>query len=515
MMPAEITLSSRQTAELRHTLRTPINHIIGYSELLLEDSNVPDASQQNLSHVLSCAQQILALVQRHLQGGEQDAAPVSLTNLRTDLEQPLSTLIRATDVLSRTETGSRLHDVERIRCAAGELASFSSTEISRTGSAQTINQTVVPEALARIAARILIVDDSELSREMLCRILERQGHVCVAVASGAEALERLRADRFDVVLLDFMMEGMNGIDVLRTVKADPDLRENAIVMLSAFDEVADIGHSLEIGAEDYLLKPFDRIVLTARLNAVLERKRLRNLERCRTSQLEIAQNELRRSNEDLQRFASVVSHDLQEPLRMVTSYMQLLERSLGADIKGEQREYLEFAIDGGRRMSELIRDLLSYSNVSSSEARCETVDLQEIVKQVKVHLRAVIEEANAQIISTGLPKLTADHSQLMQIFQNLIGNALKYRSDRPPIIHVRAMEQTTQWLISVSDNGLGIDRENCQRIFEMFRRLHDRSIPGTGIGLAICQRVVERWGGKIWVESETGQGSTFFFTIPR
>jgi light-regulated signal transduction histidine kinase (bacteriophytochrome) len=286
-------------------------------------------------------------------------------------------------------------------------------------------------------------------------------------------------------------------------------------MLSAFDEVADIGHSLEIGAEDYLLKPFDRIVLNARLNAVLERKRLRNLERCRTSQLEIAQNELRRSNEDLQRFASVVSHDLQEPLRMVTSYMQLLERSLGADIKGEQREYLEFAIDGGRRMSELIRDLLSYSNVSSSEARCETVDLQEIVKQVKVHLRAVIEEANAQIISTGLPKLTADHSQLMQIFQNLIGNALKYRSDRPPIIHVRAMEQTTQWLISVSDNGLGIDRENCQRIFEMFRRLHDRSIPGTGIGLAICQRVVERWGGKIWVESETGQGSTFFFTIPR
>lgn len=514
-MSSEITLSSRQTAELRHTLRTPINHIIGYSELLLEDSNVPETSQQNLGHVLTCAQQILALVQRHLQGGEQDAAPISLANLQSDLEQPLSTLIHATDVLSRIETGSRLHDVERIRFAADELASFSSTEIPPPSSPQIIKQPVAPETFARIPARILVVDDSELSREMLCRILERQGHICVSVASGLDALERLRTETFDIVLLDLMMEGMNGIDVLRTVKADPGLRENAVVMLSAFDEVADIGHCLEIGAEDYLLKPFDRIVLNARLNAVLERKRLQNLERCRTRQLEIAQNELRRSNEDLQRFASVVSHDLQEPLRMVTSYMQLLERSLGGEIKSEQREYLQFATDGGRRMSELIHDLLSYSNVSSSEPRHETVDLQEIVDQVKIHLRTTIGQANAQIISTDLPTLTADHSQLMQIFQNLIGNALKYRGERPPVVHVSAVEQASEWLISVSDNGLGIDRENCQRVFEMFRRLHDKNIPGTGIGLAICQRVVERWGGKIWVESQVGQGSTFFFTIPR
>jgi two-component system, chemotaxis family, sensor kinase Cph1 len=134
---------------------------------------------------------------------------------------------------------------------------------------------------------------------------------------------------------------------------------------------------------------------------------------------------------------------------------------------------------------------------------------------VKVNLRAAIEEAHAQVIAPDLPKVMADHSQLLQVFQNLIGNALKYRSDRKPVIQVTAAEQGSDWLLSVADNGLGIPPEDCQRIFEMFRRLHGSTIPGTGIGLAICQRVVEHWAGRIWVESQVGQGSRFFFTIPR
>jgi light-regulated signal transduction histidine kinase (bacteriophytochrome) len=317
-----------------------------------------------------------------------------------------------------------------------------------------------------------------------------------------------------MVLLDLMMPGINGLETLRSIKSNPKFEDLAVVMLSAFDEVDDIGQTLKAGAEDYLLKPFNHILLNARLHAILERKRLRNLERRRTLELELADAELRRSNEELRRFASVVSHDLQEPLRMVTSYMQLLKRDLGDKLNEVQTEYLNFAIDGGRRMSELIQDLLSYSRVSAVEPARELVDFNEIVKDVQVHLRASIEESGARIVASELPKLTADCSQVRQLFQNLVSNAIKYRGKEAPVITIEAKLVDGDWLFSVADNGMGIDPEYRQRIFEMFSRLQDRSVPGTGIGLAICQRVIERMGGRIWVESTPGQGSTFYFTIP-
>jgi light-regulated signal transduction histidine kinase (bacteriophytochrome) len=311
-----------------------------------------------------------------------------------------------------------------------------------------------------------------------------------------------------------MMPGLSGLNVLEAIKSDEKLKDVAVVMLSAFDEVGDIGLCLETGADDYLLKPFDRIVLNARLNAILERRRLLNLERQRSIQLELADAELRRSNEELRRFASVVSHDLQEPLRMVTSYMQLLKRDLGENLTDRQSEFLEFAIDGGRRMSALIQDLLAYSRVTSAEPRREDVDCNEVVDEVKANLRASIEESGATIISGPLPRLTADKSQIRQLCQNLLSNAIKYRGQRPPVVEVNAERSGNHWLFSVADNGVGIDNEQREQIFAMFSRLHDRTIPGTGIGLAICQRVVERFGGKIWVESQKGQGSTFYFTLP-
>jgi light-regulated signal transduction histidine kinase (bacteriophytochrome) len=311
-----------------------------------------------------------------------------------------------------------------------------------------------------------------------------------------------------------MMPGLSGLNVLEAIKSDGRLKDVAVVMLSAFDEVGDIGLCLETGADDYLLKPFDRIVLNARLNAILERRRLLNLERQRTIQLELADAELRRSNEELRRFASVVSHDLQEPLRMVTSYMQLLKRDLGENLTDRQREFLEFAIDGGRRMSALIQDLLAYSRVSSAEPRQEEVDCNQVLQEVEANLRASIEESGATVLSGDLPKLTADRLQIRQLLQNLLSNAIKYRSERSPVVEVNAERNSNFWLFSVADNGVGIDKEKREQIFEMFSRLHDRTIPGTGIGLAICQRVVERFGGKIWVESRKGQGSTFYFTLP-
>jgi light-regulated signal transduction histidine kinase (bacteriophytochrome) len=516
-MQSEHIITGRESAELRHTLRTPINHIIGYAELLLEDPDhsVPAISEANLNRILTTSQQILGLIQKHLTSTEPEIIPPDITVLREELKEPVATVLRYAAEVIQHESGSRLQDAQRIQAAAGELLSFANGKDAKVPFPAPLPASPgLKDIPAKIFAKFLIVDDSDVSCELLCRLLERQGHRCVALSSGREALERLQEETFDVVLLDMMMPGLSGLNVLEAIKSDGRLKDVAVVMLSAFDEVGDIGLCLETGADDYLLKPFDRIVLNARLNAILERRRLLNLERQRTIQLELADAELRRSNEELRRFASVVSHDLQEPLRMVTSYMQLLKRDLGENLTDRQREFLEFAIDGGRRMSALIQDLLAYSRVSSAEPRQEEVDCNQVLQEVEANLRASIEESGATVLSGDLPKLTADRLQIRQLLQNLLSNAIKYRSERSPVVEVNAERNSNFWLFSVADNGVGIDKEKREQIFEMFSRLHDRTIPGTGIGLAICQRVVERFGGKIWVESRKGQGSTFYFTLP-
>lgn len=507
-------ITTRQTAELRHTLRTPINHMIGYTELLLEDAQRPPQSEPYLTTILGCAQQILTLVQRHLQSGELDSAASEVEALRAASRGPLFEAIEATDALSRIETGQRREDVGRIRCAAEELLVFTMGAVPSKVEAP---RRLVPETMelpAKVVARFLIVDDSEVSREMLCRMLERRGHTCIAAESATEAVTRLRSEHFDMILLDFMMPDITGIELLNRIKSEPGLQETAIVMLSAFDEVGEIGRCFELGAEEYLLKPFDPVVLSARLQAILERKRLQNLERKRTEQLEIAERDLRRSNEDLQRFASVVSHDLQEPLRMVSNYVQLLQLSLGDDATKEQKDYIRFAVDGAKRMTALIQELLAYSNVTGRQQKLEAVDCGEIVEDIKLQLGASIEETGAVIIHSSLPRVMANRAQMRQLFQNLIGNAIKYRSQSPPVIRIAAERVDAFWQFSVADNGVGIEPEYRDSIFGMFVRLHSRSVEGAGIGLAICQRVVERLGGKIWLESEKGKGSTFFFTIP-
>jgi two-component system, sensor histidine kinase and response regulator len=512
-MESEQALNTRDIAELRHTLRTPVNHLIGYSELLLEDPHGPDASQAELNTIRTCAHQVLALIQQFLAPNEtQDP---DLSGLRRELQVPLSSVREAIEQLGNIEQDQRLQDVQRIQYAAKQLMAFSDgvsppkpPELRRS-----VEKLYAGQG-AKTCARFLVVDDSEMTREMLCRMLERQGHTCTTVESGSEALARLEDERFEMVLLDLMMPGMSGLEVLKQIKAKAELKDTAVVMLSAFDEVAEIGKCIELGADDYLLKPFDRILLNARLFAILERQRLLNLERRRTEELERADRELRRSNEELRRFASVVSHDLQEPLRMVTSYMQLLQRSMGGSATEDQAEYIRFAIDGASRMSSLIQDLLAYSRVSIGEPQAERVDCNEVLEETKAHLRAAIEESNSEIISCDLPAVLADASQMRQLFLNLLSNAIKYRGERPPVIRVTAEREGTMWRFAVADNGIGISKEYLQSVFEMFLRLHDRSIPGTGIGLAICHRVVERFGGRIWAESREGQGSTFYFTLP-
>ncbi len=238
-------------------------------------------------------------------------------------------------------------------------------------------------------------------------------------------------------------------------------------------------------------------------------------ERKRAEKLAKQAEDLAQSNAELQQFAHVASHDLQEPLRMVTSYAQLLETRYKGKLDADADVFLGFMIDGARRMQALIEGLLAYSRVGFKHKPFGAVDCNVAVQEAIHNLSKAIADAQATINCGGLPAVKADHRQLIQLFQNLIGNAVKFRGTEPPQIQVSASEDKNGWLFSISDNGIGIGLDHVDRIFLIFQRLHLASeYPGTGIGLAICKRIVEGHGGKIWVESTPGRGSIFYFTLP-
>ena len=230
--------------------------------------------------------------------------------------------------------------------------------------------------------------------------------------------------------------------------------------------------------------------------------------------LERKAEELARSNADLEQFAYVASHDLQEPLRMVANFTQLLADRYRDKLGPEGVEFVGYAVDGATRMQRLIQDLLTYSRVGTRGAGIQATDCHEALGAAVANLQLVIQESGAVITHSELPRVMADPSQLVQVFQNLLGNAVKFRS-QAPLVHVSAERRGSQWILAVRDNGIGIDPAFGSRIFVIFQRLHSRAeYPGTGIGLALCKKIVERHGGKIWVESEPGRGATFFFALP-
>jgi PAS domain S-box-containing protein len=245
---------------------------------------------------------------------------------------------------------------------------------------------------------------------------------------------------------------------------------------------------------------------------------VRDVTEQKRAQQELARKveELARSNAELEQFAYVASHDLQEPLRMVASYTQLLARRYKGKLDSNADEFIGFAVDGAVRMQLLVQDLLSYSRVTTKGQSFQLIDAKAACENALENLRTSIKDSNAIVNVGPLPPVLADARQFMQLFQNLIGNAVKYCDERTPEIHVAAKPDGDQWLFSVQDNGIGIAPQYSERIFQMFQRLHTtKKYSGTGIGLAICRKIVERHGGKIWVEAQPGKGSTFVFTIPR
>lgn len=224
--------------------------------------------------------------------------------------------------------------------------------------------------------------------------------------------------------------------------------------------------------------------------------------------------EMQRSNTELGQFAYVISHDLQEPLRMVSSYTQLLAKRYQSKLDADADEFITYAVDGAKRMQALLGDLLGYSRVGTHGKPFSLIDSEDIIKQAMANLKIAIEESGALVSYDTLLAVMADEGQLVQLFQNLIANAIKFRGQEPPRIHISAKRRRKVIIFSVRDNGIGIDSQHSKGIFEIFRRLHTREeYPGTGMGLSICKKIVERHGGHIWVQSRPGEGSTFYLTI--
>ena len=364
---------------------------------------------------------------------------------------------------------------------------------------------------------LLNVDDHEGARYARSRILSSAGFRVYDAGNARETLEMAEKHRPDLVLLDVHLPDQTGIEVCRRLKQtqlDPPVR---VLQISASAlSAAHAKEALDAGADAYLMEPVDPDVLVATVKALL---RLHQAERSlvhANRQLEIINKELQRSNQDLQQFAIAASHDLQDPLRTMSIYTQLITQELGDTLSETHKGYLKWVSDGTVRMQALIRDLLAYSQVGRDGRAQSTLELGGVVAAALSRLEEPMQAAGGVVeIPQPLPSVWGDFANLVSLFHNVLSNSLKYRApERKLAIQIQA-EQTSEleWTIRVKDNGIGIAEDYHQHIFRPFKRLHGFGIPGTGVGLALCQRIVEDAGGRIWVESVLGEGSTFCFTL--
>ncbi|MGA8540512.1 MAG: ATP-binding protein [Terriglobales bacterium] len=362
--------------------------------------------------------------------------------------------------------------------------------------------------------RVLHVEDKELDAELVARALRKGGFSVSTVVVQTEAAfrEQLRLRLPDVVLADYNLpqwQGMEALEVLLRAGLDIPL----ILVSGALGDVTAV-ECIKRGATDYVLK--DGLArLPEAIRRALHEKHLLHLRRLAEGNLARKVEELAHSNAELEQFAYIASHDLQEPLRMVAAYTQLLRERYRGKLDENADRYIGYASEGALRMQTLIQDLLAFSRIGRKAPTIGRVDCDAAMAEVMLSMEPAMQESGAVVTYEALPTVWAERSQITQLLQNLIGNAIKFRGNAAPEISVRAEKTGSNWTFSVSDNGIGIAPEHAENVFVVFQRLHTRTeYPGNGIGLAICKKIVERCGGKIWVEANTGAGSVFKFTMP-
>lgn len=358
-------------------------------------------------------------------------------------------------------------------------------------------------------AAILVVDDNAHNLLAMQRLLDGMAVDVVSAASGREALSHLLRREFAVVLLDVQMPEMDGFETARLMRQNKRTSSTPIIFVTAISkEERHVFRGYETGAVDYLFKPLESEIVRGKVRVFLELHRQRN-------ELRQAYAALERRNQELHEFASVAAHDLVAPLDKLVAFVQRLRKAIPGDAPSKVEMYLDAIDRSARQMTEFVDALLAYARSGASGGTPAPVDLAAVVREALERLESVVQRSHARVEVGPMPAVLGDHMALVQVFQNLIANALKFRGDAPPVVKLGAETDLRSARISVSDNGIGIAPDDHARIFAAFSRLHSRDrYEGSGIGLATCAKLVERQGGRICVESQLGKGSVFYVSLP-
>jgi signal transduction histidine kinase len=543
-----------------------LNGVIGYAELLLEDAADlgDDGFPAGLEEIRRLGEGLLDQINDILDPHQVDQGnidwPKISRRVREELAAPLQRLLDKSGSLmldaEDAAIANFLPELEKIYAAGKKLQSLSEDveewrprvdavkppeepiEVPRPPlTAPTGHALFAVASLERPVAHlepeweyegpaaepgsILIVDDNDVNRDMLLRRLQRQGYVVEAAPDGAEALRMLDERAFDLVLLDILMPEIDGYQVLERLKANPDLRHIPVIMISALHEMDSVIRCIEIGAEDYLPKPFNPVLLKARVGACLEKKRLRDRERQLFAQVQENYQRLQQLEALRDSLTHMVIHDLRTPLTSLTFGLQLIERA--GTLNDTQRQCLHMAMTGGQNLLTMINDLLDISKMEAGSLQLEltTLTAEGLIAAASQSVRELILVENQTLdteIDADISPFLGDEDKLRRTLINLLSNAQKFTPRGGSIIiGVRLTFDKDALLFSVADTGEGIPRDSFDKIFEKFGQAETRRggrKMSTGLGLTFCRMAVEAHGGKIWVESELGKGSKFFFTVP-
>ena len=455
---------TRVSSQLLHDMRNPLNQIIGYAEMLAEgtEGERRDRFVSDLENIRSAGHRMLALIEDNFTSFDDKAFVAAADDDDEAVSDPTS---------------------------AQEQAP------------------VVPGVL-------LIVDDDAINRDVLTRRLTQQGHIVQSASNGHDALRLMQETAFDLILLDVMMPGMDGYEVLRHIRADDPLHHVPVIMISVVCEMQSVVRCIEAGAEDYLAKPFNPTLLKARIGATLEKKRGRDRENALFAQLQENYKKLQEVERLRDDMRKMIVHDLRTPLTAVIVGVDMLQ-SHGA-LNESQRELMTLAAGGGRTLLAMVNDLFDVEKMESGTAQLQYIELsaESLVARALEQVSSLAVDSNTELITEippRLPHFSGDENKLTRTLVNLIANAIKFTSRGTVTVIASADEENI--LFAIRDTGVGIPPAAFERIFEKFGQLDSRRA-GTGLGLAFCKLAIEAHGGRIKVESTPGTGSTFSFSIP-